>query len=64
MRKARAAAETVIADYGGRMFKTMGDGFLVEFPSVVAAVECALALQTQPSEERRANGVDLGAGGA
>ena len=30
---------------GGRLVKLMGDGALVEFASVVAAVECALAIQ-------------------
>jgi adenylate cyclase len=30
---------------GGRVFKLIGDGALVEFPSVIAAVECALAIQ-------------------
>ena len=30
---------------GGRIVKLMGDGVLVEFPSVVGAVECAIAVQ-------------------
>jgi TolB-like protein/class 3 adenylate cyclase len=51
VRESREAAEPIIADHGGRMFKTMGDGFLVEFPSVVAAVACALAAQAET--ERR-----------
>jgi len=33
------------AKRGGRIVKLMGDGVLVEFPSVVDAVECALAIQ-------------------
>jgi adenylate cyclase len=35
-----------IRDYKGRVVKLMGDGLLAEFPSVVAAVECALDIQT------------------
>ena len=35
-----------IAEGGGRIFKTMGDGVLAEFPSVVMAVECAVEIQT------------------
>lgn len=34
-----------VAGHGGRQFKLMGDGALVEFTSVVAAVNCALAIQ-------------------
>ena len=30
-----------IAEYNGRIFKLMGDGMLVEFPSVVDAVRAA-----------------------
>ena len=47
VRERREAAQPIIAAHGGRLFKTMGDGMFVEFPSVVAAVECALAMQTQ-----------------
>jgi adenylate cyclase len=36
-----------VAAHGGRLVKLMGDGALVEFASVVAAVECALAVQEQ-----------------
>ena len=35
----------MVAQHGGRVFKVMGDGVLVEFSSVVNAVECAIDLQ-------------------
>jgi hypothetical protein len=41
------------ADLGaarGRIVKTTGDGLLLEFPSVVAAVEGAIAIQTLMAE--------------
>jgi adenylate cyclase len=34
-----------VAECGGHIVKATGDGVLVEFPSVVAAVECAVAIQ-------------------
>ena len=41
----REAAIPIIAAFGGRIFKTLGDGLLLEFPSAVTAVECAVAIQ-------------------
>lgn len=41
----RDAARPIAAGLGGRIVKTMGDGLLLEFPSVVAAVECAILIQ-------------------
>ena len=46
VREHREAARPILADHGGRIVKTTGDGLLLEFPSVVAAVECAIAIQT------------------
>jgi TolB-like protein/class 3 adenylate cyclase/tetratricopeptide (TPR) repeat protein len=37
--------DPVIAGHRGRIVKTTGDGLLVEFPSVVQAVACAVAVQ-------------------
>jgi TolB-like protein/class 3 adenylate cyclase len=45
VREHREAARPVVAGLGGRIVKTTGDGLLLEFPSVVAAVECAIAIQ-------------------
>ena len=39
-----------IAEHGGRTVKLMGDGALVEFVSVVDAVECAVAIQRANAE--------------
>src|SRR3954447_7358423 len=45
LREHRAATDPLVAEHGGRIVKTTGDGVLIEFPSVVGAVECAVALQ-------------------
>ena len=50
VREHREAARPILAALGGRIVKTMGDGLLLEFPSVVAAVECAIAIQKLMAE--------------
>ncbi len=37
--------DPAIAKHGGRIVKTIGDGLLLEFPSVVNAVRCAVSVQ-------------------
>jgi adenylate cyclase len=41
----RAIMDDLIAQHGGRIANTAGDSVLAEFPSVVDAVECAVAVQ-------------------
>src|SRR6266404_4947658 len=41
----RDLVEPKIAQHRGRIVKNTGDGMLVEFPSVVDAVRCAVAIQ-------------------
>src|ERR1700678_3205775 len=50
LREHRVIADAVVAKHGGRIVKTTGDGLLIEFSSVVDAVECAVAVQTAMAE--------------
>jgi TolB-like protein/Flp pilus assembly protein TadD len=45
LREHRKVTDALVAKHGGRIVKTTGDGVLLEFPSVVDAVECAVAVQ-------------------
>ena len=53
LREHRAASDPIVARHGGRLVKTTGDGVLIEFGSVVSAVECALALQQLSAERNK-----------
>jgi adenylate cyclase len=46
----RSAIYPMILNHGGRIVKNTGDGFLLEFPSVVGAIESAIAMQTLMAE--------------
>src|SRR5207245_685227 len=43
----REVTDPQVIEHRGRIFKTTGDGLLVEFPSVVDTVRCAVALQRE-----------------
>jgi adenylate cyclase len=45
LREHRKVTDALVAKHGGRLVKTTGDGVLLEFPSVVDAVDCAVAVQ-------------------
>jgi len=49
-RHRRELFDPKIAEYGGRIVKTTGDGLLLEFPSVVDAVRCAVDVQRGMAE--------------
>ena len=50
-----ALVDPAIAEHQGRIVKLTGDGMLVEFPSVVSAVECAAEIQ----HDMRSRNVDV-----
>ena len=53
LREHRAVTDALVAKHGGRIVKTTGDGVLLEFPSVVDAVECAVAVQAVMAERNQ-----------
>jgi adenylate cyclase len=46
----RSAIYPIILNHGGRIVKNTGDGFLLEFPSIVGAVESSIAMQALMAE--------------
>src|SRR6476619_6058885 len=46
----RTAIYPIILNHGGRLVKNTGDGFLLEFPSIVGAIQAALAIQALMAE--------------
>src|SRR6201986_3725342 len=46
----RSAIYPNILNHGGRLVKNTGDGFLLEFPSIVGAIEAAVEMQTVMTE--------------
>ena len=48
----------MVGEFGGRIIDTAGDGILAEFPSVVNAVKCAVAIQSKMAERNDAIELD------
>ena len=46
----QAVVLPMVGEFGGRIIDTAGDGILAEFPSVVNAVKCAVAIQSKMAE--------------
>jgi adenylate cyclase len=54
----RELIDPKIAEYRGRIVKTTGDGMLVEFPSVVDTVRCAIEAQRALAERNKESSDD------
>jgi adenylate cyclase len=54
----RELVDPKIAEHHGRIVKTTGDGMLVEFPSVVDAVRCAVEVQQAMAGRNTGIGTD------
>ena len=50
----RELIDPKVAEHKGRVVKTTGDGILIEFPSIVEAVACAVAVQHGMAERNAA----------
>jgi adenylate cyclase len=50
----QAVVLPMVGEFGGRVIDTAGDGILAEFPSVLNAVECAVAVQRKMVERNAA----------
>src|SRR6201990_623556 len=46
----RSAIYPIILNHGGRLVKNTGDGFLLEYPSVVGALQSSIKMQTLMAE--------------
>ena len=58
LRGHRKVTDALVAKHGGRVVKTTGDGVLLEFPSVVDAVEFAIAVQAVMDQRNEGVPVD------
>ena len=54
----REVVDPNIGEYHGRVVKTTGDGVLIEYPSAVEAVGCAVAIQRTMAERNAETPVD------
>jgi adenylate cyclase len=50
----QAVVLPMVGEFAGRIIDTAGDGILAEFPSVVNAVKCAVAIQSKMAERNAA----------
>jgi len=48
----RSCIDPIIKEHQGRIVKTTGDGILIEFPSTVEAVRCAVEVQRGIAESK------------
>ncbi len=58
LREHRKVTDALVEKHGGRLVKSTGDGVLLEFPSVVDAVECAVAVQEVMAQRNEGVPVD------
>jgi TolB-like protein len=58
LREHRKVTDALVEKHGGRLVKSTGDGVLLEFPSVVDAVECCVAVQEVMAQRNEGVPVD------
>jgi adenylate cyclase len=54
----QAVIDPAVGKSGGRIVKTAGDGFLIEYPSAVEAVRCGIVIQEQVTKHEQEQEVE------